>query len=125
MALFFNLDLLETETNCDPKLMLSMLERHFSKKLIPKNHRELNSFKNLSGHSFLLNAQPLFQDTSDIAHKAQYIRLAGRRDYSLYKLYRVVYLDLSYFKDIDLDALKHNPLLTITDNKIYFKHENN
>ena len=124
MALFFNLDLLETETNCDPKLMLSMLERHFSKKLIPKNHRELNSFKNLSGHSFLLNAQPLFSDPCDIAHKAQYIRLAGRRDYSLYKLYRVVYLDLSYFKDIDLDAIKYNPLLTITDNKIYFKHEN-
>lgn len=125
MALFFNLDLLETETNCDPKLMISMLERHFSKKLIPKNYRELNSFKNLSGHSFLLNAQPLFDSTCDIAHKAQYIRLAGRRDYSLYKLYRVVYLDLSYFKDIDLDALKHNPLLTITDNKIYFKYENN
>ena len=125
MALFFNLDLLETETNCDPKLMLSMLERHFSKRLIPKNRHELNSFKNLSGHSFLLNAQPLFSETCDIAHKAQYIRLAGRRDYTLYKLYRVVYLDLSYFKDIDLDALKHNPLLTITDNKIYFKHENN
>jgi hypothetical protein len=125
MALFFNLDLLETETNCDPKLMLSMLERHFNKKLIPKNRRELNSFKNLSGHSFLLNAQPLFSETCDIAFKAQYIRLAGRRDYSLYKLYRVVYLDLSYFKDIDLDALKHNPLLTITDNKIYFKYENN
>ena len=124
MALFFNLDLLETETNCDPKLMLSMLERHFGKKLIPKNYREQNSFKNLSGHSFLLNVQPLFQETCDIAHKAQYIRLAGRRDYSLYKLYRVVYLDLSYFKDIDLDAIKHNPLLTITDNKIYFKHEN-
>lgn len=125
MALFFNLDLLETETNCDPKLMLSMLERHFSKKLIPKNNRDKITCANLAGHSFLLNAQPLFSETCDIAHKAQYIRLAGRRDYSLYKLYRVVYLDLSYFKDIDLDALKHNPLLTITDNKIYFKHENN
>lgn len=124
MALFFNLDILETETNCDPKLMISMLERHFSKKLIPKNYRELISSKNLSGHSFLLNAQPLFDSTCDIAYKAQYIRLAGRRDYSLYKLYRVVYLDLSYYKDIDLDALKHNPLLTITDNKIYFKYEN-
>jgi hypothetical protein len=123
MALFFNLDLLETETNCDPKLMLNMLERHFNKKPVPKNHRELVTYKNLSGHSFLLNAQPFFQETCDIAYKAQYIRLAGRRDYSLYKLYRVVYLDLSYFKDIDLDALKHNPLLTITDNKIYFKHE--
>jgi hypothetical protein len=125
MALFFNLELLETESGCDPKLMLSMLERHFTKKLIPKNHYELNNFKNLVGHSFLLNAKPLFSDTSDIAYKAQYIRLAGRRDYSLYKLYKVIYLDLSYFKDIDLDTIKHNPLLLIQQNKIHFKYENN
>lgn len=123
MALFFNLELLETETNCDPKLMLPMLERHFTGKLIPKNSRDRVITRNLAGHSFLLDAASLFSDTCDIAHKAQYIRLAGRRDYSLYKLYRVTYLDLSYFKDIDLDAIKHNPLLTITDNKIYFKYE--
>jgi hypothetical protein len=125
MALFFNLDLLETETNCDPKLMLSTLERHFSGKLIPKNSRDRVIAQNLVGHSFILNAASLFSDTCDIAYKAQYIRLAGRRDYSLYKLYRVTYLDLSFFKDIDLDAIKHNPLLTITNNKIYFKYENN
>lgn len=125
MALFFNLELLETETNCDPKLMLPMLERHFTGKLIPKNSRDRVITRNLAGHSFLLNAASLFSDTCDIAHKAQYIRLAGRRDYSLYKLYRVTYLDLSYFKDIDLDAIKHNPLLNIHQNKIHFKYENN
>lgn len=125
MALFFNLELLETETNCDPKLMLPMLERHFTGKLIPKNSRDRVITRNLAGHSFLLDAASLFSDTCDIAHKAQYIRLAGRRDYSLYKLYRVTYLDLSYFKDIDLDAIKHNPLLNIQQNKIHFKYENN
>lgn len=125
MTLFFNLELLETESNCDPKLMLAMLEWHFNKKTIPKNHRERTSFKNLSGHSFLLNAHSLFSDPTDIAYKTQYIRLAGRRDYSLYKFYRVTYLDLSFFKDIDLDAIKHNPLLDIQQNKIYFKYENN
>jgi len=125
MALFFNLELLEAESQCDPKLMLSMLERHFGRKLIPKNHRDRVTLKNLSGHSFLLNAYQLFTDTADIAHKAQYIRLAGRRDYSLYKLYRVTYLDLSYFKDIDTSLLQTNPLLTITQNKIYFKYESN
>lgn len=102
-----------------------MLERHSGKKLIPKNNRDKPYYRNLAGHSFLLDAASLFSDTSDIAYKAQYIRLAGRRDYSLYKLYRVTYLDLSYFKDIDLDAIKHNPLLTITQNKIYFKYESN
>jgi hypothetical protein len=125
MALFFNLELLEAESQCDPKLMLSMLERHSGKKLIPKNHRERVLTQNLTGHSFILDANSLFNDTSDIAHKAQYIRLAGRRDYSLFKLYRAVYLDLSYFKDIDIDLIKNNPLLTITQNKIYFKYESN
>jgi hypothetical protein len=125
MALFFNLDLLETETNCDPKLMLSMLERHFTGKLMPKNRHDRVITRSLVGHSFLLDAASLFSDTSDIAYKTQYIRLAGRRDYSLYKLYRVTYLDLSYYKDIDLDAIKHNPLLNIQQNKIYFKYENN
>lgn len=124
MALFFNLELLESETNCDPKLMLNTLERHFTGKLIPKNIRDRVITRNLVGHSFLLNAASLFDDTSDIAYKVQYVRLAGRRDYSLYKLYGASYLDLSYFKDIDLDAIKHNPLLNIQQNKIYFKYEN-
>ena len=123
MALFFNLEILEAESQCDPKLMLSILERHSGKKLIPKNNRDKITSRNLAGHSFLLDAASLFSDTSDIAYKAQYIRLAGRRDYSLYKLYRATYLDLSYFKDIDLQAIQHNPLLTITQNKIYFKYE--
>lgn len=125
MALFFNLELLEAESQCDPKLMLSMLERHFGKKLIPKNHRDRIITRNLAGHSFLLNADQLFSDNTDIAYKAQYIRLAGRRDYTLYRLYHVTYLDLSYFKDIDTNLLKTNPLLTITQNKIYFKYESN
>lgn len=124
MALFFNLEILESESNCDPKLMLSMLERHYGKKLIPKNNRDRNNYRNLAGNSFLLNADSLFSDTTDIAFKAQYIRLAGRRDYSLYKFYNATYLDLSYFKDIDLDTIKQNPLLNINNNKIHFKYEN-
>lgn len=123
MALFFNLELLEAESQCDPKLMLNMLERHFGKKLIPKNNRDRINYRNLAGHSYLLNADQLFSDSTDIAYKAQYVRLAGRRDYSLYKLYGVTYLDLSYFKDIDTNLLKNNPLLNITQNKIYFKYE--
>ena len=123
MTLFFNLELLEAESDCEPKLMLSMLERHYSGKIIPKNSRDKITYRNLWGHSFLLDAQSLFDDTSDIAFKAQYVRLAGRRDYSLYKMYNASYLDLSYFKDIDLDVIKHNPLLNIKNNKIYFKYE--
>ena len=124
MTLFFNLELLEVESLCEPKRMLVLLKKHFNKKLIPRNSRELASYKNLSGHSFLLNPKPLFDDDStDVAYKAQYIRLAGRRDYSLYKFYKVTYLDLSFFMDINLDLIKHNPLLEIHSNKIHFNYE--
>lgn len=123
MTLFFNLELLEAESDCDPKLMLSMLERHHSKKIIPKNIRDRISYKNLSGNSFLLDAQSLFSDPTDILFKVQYIRLAGRRDYNLYKIYKTTYLDLSYFADINLETIKHNPLLNIQNNQIHFKYE--
>jgi hypothetical protein len=124
MALFFNLELLESESKCSPKITLSMLEWHFNKKPIPKNNRDRLNYPNLAGHSFLLDAHSLFLDTCDVAYKAQYIRLAGRRDYSLYKFHKITYLDLSYFKDINLELIKHNPLLDINKNKIHFKYEN-
>jgi predicted RNA-binding protein associated with RNAse of E/G family len=58
-----------------------------------------------------------------MVYKAQYIRLAGRRDYAIYKYYGHKYLDLSYYLDINLDTIKNNPLTKITENKIYFKYE--
>jgi hypothetical protein len=126
MALLFNLNLLETETLCDAKNLVDMLRLHYSKKTIPRNFRSKKPLKNLLGTSFLLNPAPLFSDkTTDVIFKAQYIRLAGRRDYANYKYYGIKYLDLSFFQDIDLDAIKHNPLLTIKENKIYFKFEEN
>lgn len=124
MTLLFNLSLLESETQCDPKKLVELLGLHYRKKTIPKSYRSRKPLKNLSGTSFLLNAAPLFNDKStDVIYKAQYIRLAGRRDYANFKYYGIKYLDLSFFQDIDLDAIKHNPLLTITQNKIYFKYE--
>ena len=125
MTLLFNLSLLESETLCDPKKLVDLLSLHYRKKTIPKNHTSKRKpLKNLLGSSFLLNAASLFNDKStDVIYKAQYIRLAGRRDYANFKYYGIKYLDLSFFQDIDLDAIKHNPLLTITQNKIYFKYE--
>lgn len=122
--LFFNLELLEAKSQCDPTLMLSMIKAHFDKKLIPKNNRDKTVLKSLVGNSYLLNVEPLFSDSADIVYKAQYIRLAGRRDYTAFKFYAHKHLDLTFFSDLDLDAIKHNPLLKITDNKIYFKYEN-
>ena len=127
MTLFFNLQLLEERTSCDPKQLVETLRLHFQKKTIPRNSRQLvKPLKNIVGSSFILNPSPLFADkTTDVSYIAQYIRLAGRRDYTTYKLYGHKYLDLSFFLDIDVNSIKTNPLLKITENKIYFKYEEN
>jgi hypothetical protein len=127
MTLFFNLSLLESETHCDSTKLVETLRLHFIRKSIPKNqYSKIKPIFNLKGNSFLINPALLFTDTStDIVHKAQYIRLAGRRNYAIYKHYGYTYLDLSFYSDIDLNAIKSNPLLKITENKIHFKYEEN
>lgn len=122
--LFFDVLALEGYTKCDPKQMLEKLNLYYTKKLIPKTRFSAKPLQNLIGNSFLLNFPDLYADnTTDIIYKSQYIQLAGRRDYSLYKYYNHTYLDLSLFQDVDITKISHNPLLTITDNKIHFKYE--
>lgn len=125
MTLFFNLQTLETKSQKDSRKLVETLRLHYLGKKLPKNAKDLvKPVNNLVGTSFLLNAKALFEDkTTDVVYKAQYIKLAGRRDYMLYKLYNYTHLDLSYFLDVNIDAIQHNPLLTITNNKIYFKYE--
>jgi len=117
--------LLESTTQCDSTKLVEILRLHFIRKSIPKNqYSKIKPIFNLKGNSFLINPAALFTDTTtDIVHKAQYIRLAGRRNYAIYKHYGYTYLDLSYYSDIDLNAIKSNPLLKITENKINFKYE--
>jgi len=127
MTLFFNILLLEQDTQCNPKLMVEKLRLWHGRKRIPKSyHTKIKPISRLFGDSFLLNPDAFFLDTkTDIAYKSQYLQLAGRRAYGDYKLYGSTYLDLSLFEDVDLDKLKTNPLLTIANNRIYFKHEDN
>ena len=124
MALFFNLQTLESQSDNDSNKFMAMLEYHYSKRLPSKYSKYKPSKVSLAGGSYLLNPLDLFNDKStDILFKIQYIKLAGRRDYSLYKLYRYKALQLSYYPDIMLDAIKHNPLLNITQSEILFKYE--
>ncbi len=125
MTLFYDLHLLESKTGHNSTLLVETLKLHFLNKRIPKNPlSKVKPIPNLYGNSFILNAAPLFAERNiDVIYKAQYILLAGRRDYMMYKLTGHKHLDLSYFLDINIDAIKHNPLLTISDNKIYFKYE--
>jgi hypothetical protein len=78
----------------------------------------------LKGSSFLTSPGQLFFDrVTDILYKAQYIELAGRRSYQQYIDLGYNHLDLSYYPDLNINAIKYNPLLTIKNNKIYFKYE--
>lgn len=126
MTLFFDLEILEAETKLDPAYMVIGLEKFWKKQRVPKNiYEAYKPIKKLkAGNSFLLNPAGFFADKNvDWAYRAQYIRLAGRRDYLLYKTYRVKTLNLLLYPDLALDKLSTNPLLKITDTEIHFKHE--
>jgi hypothetical protein len=120
MTLFFSLENLERESKGNYVNFYTLLYNHYIKKL-PKPTAKLS----LKGASFILNPEPLFNGNKnvDILYKIQYIQLAARRDYAMYKLYGAKYLDLSYYPDINIHAIATNPLLTVVNNKIYFKFE--
>ncbi len=124
--LFFNLDTLEECTGCDPEYLVVALHKFWKGMYYPKNAYEKHKpLKQLTaGSSFLLNPADFFKDKStDVGYRAQYIRLAGRRDYTLYKTHGVKYLDLTLYPDIDKLAIAYNPLLTIANKQIHFKYE--
>ena len=110
MTLFFDLSKLEKLSNTNSNKFITLLKHYYTKKLSV----------NLKGTSFLINPEPLFTSTVDTAYIVQYIKLAARRDYSLYKFYGNKTLLLSYYPDINLEAIKTNPLLKITDSEIHF-----
>jgi hypothetical protein len=124
MVLFFNLDALETEAGTNSEKFLWLLYYHHTK-AIPKsrNAKYKPSKTNLAGTSWLLKPDPLFELSIDNNYIVQYIKLAARRSYSFYKFYGIKTLDRSLFPDLNLENIKTNPLLKITNNLIYFKYE--
>ena len=123
MILFYNIDLLEKETKGDPHYMVVALQRWFNKDLVPKNAKEKYKplSKSLHGSSFLSKPEPFFEDTTtDIIWRIQYLKVAAKRDYTLYKLYRLTNLDRTFVPDLNINAIQANPLLIITNKNIYF-----
>ncbi len=125
MALFFNLKTLEEQSCNSATKFIDMLEFHYTKRLpATRDSKVVPSKVPLHGNSFLLNPGDFFKDkTTDLLFKVQYVKLAARRDYNLYKQYRYRALNTSYFPDINYDAIKLNPLLTITKSELTFKYE--
>lgn len=125
-VLFFNLRLLEEQTCCDPVYIVTALDKLYKGQVFPRNSREkYKPIPNLkAGTSFLLNPAPFFKNKNyDPGFRAQYIRLAGRRDWLNYKLYGDSSLDLTLFPDIDYSVICFNPLLAIANNRLHFKYE--
>jgi hypothetical protein len=126
MTLFFNLETLQAQCNNDPNKFMALLEYHYSKRLPKKRSLYKPSRVSLAGNNFLLNPKDLFLDKiTDVLYKLQYVKLAARRDYNLYKFYQYKALQLSYFPDVKYDLIKQNPLLNITPHEIFFKYEEN
>lgn len=100
--------------------------KHFLEKAPARAYHKYTQYRrsDMLGSSYLRNPEPLLSDMlTDPSYIAQYIRLAARRSYMLFKVYGVKYLDLSSFPEVDISQISHNPLLTIAQNKVYFKHE--
>ena len=103
---------------------MELFEIHLNKVKTGKS-KTVKDFKlNLHGDSFLINPYPVITDkTVSIVHKVQYIRLAAKRSYSDYAFATIKTLDRSFFPDLLLSNVKHNPLLQITQTEIIFKYE--
>ena len=124
MICFFNLELLESEAGSNAEKFIWLLYYHHTKAL-PKNRyvKYKPSKTNLTGTSWILRLDPLFELNIDNNYIVQYIKLAAKRSYSFYKFYGIKTLDRSLFPDLNLENIKTNPLLKITNNLIYFKYE--
>lgn len=125
MALFFNLKVLEGEAAGDSDKLIKLLQYHHYGS-IPSSYKTKYkpSKQSLRGNSFILNPDPVLKNNQiDSAWLAQYIKLAGRRDYFFYKTHGIITLDRSYFPDIILENIQSNPLLTIETKLIKFKYE--
>lgn len=118
MTLFFNIEKVNRAAKSSPTQTLRIIKDMSDRNPITKY------YKLLTGNSFLLKPELLLNDkTTDILYVYQYVLLAARRDYSLYKLFGEKSLPLSYFPDINLSSIRTNPLLNVTNSEIKFKYE--
>jgi len=111
---FFDLIKLEKLAKNDLYRFMEIMEAEYNTIL---------ALSKISGKSFLLKPKQLFKAKIDIVYKVQYVRLAAKRDYFLYKQYGFNGLDLSLYPDLHTNNIKYNPLLEISNNKLTFKLE--
>jgi hypothetical protein len=122
MTLFFDIHKLEQECKGSDILFISILEDFYCNQKY--NKLQKLKYKSIKGRSWLLNPLPLFDKTiADVSYRVQYIKLAGRRNYSLYIQHNIIFLDISFYPNLNILLIKDNPLLNIINNNIHFKFE--
>lgn len=123
MTLFFDIQKLEKQAKGSDLKFLEILENHYQISSLKKS--SFKKFKSINGTSYLLNPQALFtlSRSIDISYIVQYVRLASKRLYNDYAMFNEIGLNITFYPDIDLNLLKYNPLLKITNKYIYFKFE--
>lgn len=123
MTLFFDIQKLEKQAKGSDLKFLEILENHYQISSLKKS--SFKKFKSINGTSYLLNPQALFtlSRSIDISYIVQYVRLAAKRLYNDYAMFNEIGLNITFYPDIDLNLLKYNPLLKITNKYIYFKFE--
>jgi hypothetical protein len=118
-TLFFNWQSVVTEAKSNPFKAVDLLLQLYNGRIL-----KYGLLRKLKGSSFLLNPINILSEKNvDILYVYQYLSLASQRDYSLYHLYGIKSLPLSYYPDIRLDSIKTNPLLNVTKTDIIFKYE--
>jgi hypothetical protein len=118
MTLFFDLDKLHKKAKGDPTKIVELLKKYYLEKT---NNTYITN--NLQGKGFIINPKDLFSSKENDVYKAQYIILASKRDYFLYNKYGITNLQLSYYPDINIEKIKYNPLLIISETEISFTYE--
>ena len=118
-TLFYNWKTVESESKGNPFNAVDLLIKLYNGRIL-----KYGLLSKLKGSSFLLNPIKILSEKSvDILFVYQYLILASQRDYSLYHLYGIKSLPLSYYPEIRLDSIKTNPLLEVTKTDIIFKYE--
>ncbi len=118
-TLFYNWKTVESESKGNPFNAVDLLIKLYNGRIL-----KYGLLSKLKGSSFLLNPIKILSEKSvDILFVYQYLILASQRDYSLYHLYGIKSLPLSYYPEIRLDSIKTNPLLEVTKTDIIFLYE--
>lgn len=119
ITLFYNWKTVEIESKGNPFQAVDLLFKFYHGRIL-----KYGLLRKLKGSSFLLNPIKILSEKNvDILYVYQYLLLASQRDYSLYQLYGIKSLPLSYYPEIRLDSIKTNPLLEVTKTDIIFKYE--